>query len=484
LRGEGGRPARVVFRTRPALYGSTLRGVLSHSSLRLGGDPSAAEGTVTVTPGAVTFTGQTVNIDGSVSVPVTAGALTFTGQAVALTNTVAVTPGAVTFAGQTVQMTGLTAIGVTPGTVTFSGAARAITVTELVETASTANATSYATASYTPTANRGLLAWVAAYATLDPAPTFTGNGLTWTLEAIRTLGAPAHSICLFSALSGSSPSTGAGTFDCAADPATGAVIHVVEIDGCDLTDFTTQTAVNGGTSGVTPSATFAGSTASNAAVVAYLANTTNPAGVTEPSGFTELMDTGFDTPASGGQMSYAASPGAITTVTWGSNSASIWATHIVEVKAGQPIILRQIQALTPGTLTFTGQTVNVGTVTTAQVSTPGALTLTGQTVLLRQTQALGAGAVTFAGQSVGIMRTVPVTAGALTLAGQAVALRQLQIISAGAVVFAGQSVTPMEGGFDTADEWRLGGLSGKWYVGAAEGKWLVGAAGRKWHVEP
>jgi hypothetical protein len=263
------------------------------------------------------------------------------------------------------------------------------------------------------------------------------------LEAIRTLGAPAHSICLFSALSGSSPSTGAGTFDCAADAATGAIIHVVEIDGCDLVDFTTQVAVNGGTAGVTPSGTFAGSTDANAAVLAYLANTTNPAGVTEPSGFTELMDTGFDTPASGGEMSYRTSPGAITTVTWGSNSASIWATHIVEVKAGQPIALRQTQALTPAAVTFTGQTVNVGAIV-----------------------------------------TVPVTAGALTLAGQAIAVRQVLSLTSGALVFAGQSVNAMEEGFNIADEWRLGGLSGKWHVGAAEGKWLVGAAGRKWHVEP
>jgi hypothetical protein len=219
----------------------------------------------------------------------------------------------------------------------------AITVTELVETASTANATSYASASYAPTANRGLLAFIAATGTLAADTTFTGNGLTWGLEGQRGLG-PGGQIYLYSALSGASPSSGTGTFDCTSDAATGAVIHVVEIGGCDLTDFVTQYAAGAVTTGNTPVGTFAGATAADCGVCAFLGNDTNPSGMTEPSGYTELMDTGYATPATGAHMAYHASPGSITTVTWGSvSSTGSW--QIVEIKAASAVSTQLIRVV-------------------------------------------------------------------------------------------------------------------------------------------
>jgi hypothetical protein len=201
----------------------------------------------------------------------------------------------------------------------------------LVETASTANATSYASASYAPTASRGLIAFVHASATLAADATFVGNGVTWTLEERRTR-STTSSIYVFSALSGGSPSSGTGTFDCTSDAASGAMIQVVEINGCDLTDHVTQ--VGGGTFTVgAPVGTFSGATASDCAILGHLGSDTNPAAVTVPTSYSELMNSGYNTPATGAQMVYHASPGSVSTVTWGGTSASGGSVQVVEIRA-------------------------------------------------------------------------------------------------------------------------------------------------------
>jgi hypothetical protein len=89
-------PGSFIFRK--STGGSTFR---SGDTFRF----VEAAGSVTITvdtPGAITFTGQTVGL--KTSIAPTAGAITWTGQAVGLKYSVAATPGAVLWGGSTVTL--------------------------------------------------------------------------------------------------------------------------------------------------------------------------------------------------------------------------------------------------------------------------------------------------------------------------------------------------------------------------------------------
>ena len=209
----------------------------------------------------------------------------------------------------------------------------AFTITELIEETSTANGTSYATTgTYVPTANGAMIACVEASGTVAATPTASGNGATWTLEAV--LNDTTHSVYIFSAPSGASPTTTAFTFTCSSDAATGVVITVLDVVGADTSNVVVQSATDlFGASG-TANPVFASATDAGCAVVGNLRNNTSPAGVTQPTGYTESTDTGYSTPTSGGEVAYHTSPGSFTSLSWGGTSATAGQSAAVEIKSG------------------------------------------------------------------------------------------------------------------------------------------------------
>lgn len=70
-------------------------------------------------------------------------------------------------------------------------------------------------------------------------------------------------------------------------------------------------AVNG-SGGGTPFAQFPVATLSDSALVACVGNNTNPATITPPAGWTELTDSGYATPTTGGEVAMRASGGTST----------------------------------------------------------------------------------------------------------------------------------------------------------------------------
>src|SRR3990167_10939569 len=110
----------------------------------------------------------------------------------------------------------------------------AITQTTLTGAASTADATSYTTASISPGANRLILAFVYGFHSIgtDVTPTLSGNGLTWVNINHRGLGCSNENMTLFRAM-GSSPSAGAVTIDYGANTMDAGVWSIMEFDGVD-----------------------------------------------------------------------------------------------------------------------------------------------------------------------------------------------------------------------------------------------------------
>ena len=113
----------------------------------------------------------------------------------------------------------------------------AITVSALTSGGSGTDATSYTTASVTPTANRLILGWVLQNVSgAVPTPSLSGNGLTWV--EVRTVGfdttGTRYSLSLFRAM-GSSPTTGAITISYGATTVGGCTYSFLEFDGVDTT---------------------------------------------------------------------------------------------------------------------------------------------------------------------------------------------------------------------------------------------------------
>ena len=167
----------------------------------------------------------------------------------------------------------------------------AVAATNLTTDGNNADQTSYATASITPTADTLVLAWfVSSIAAGTPnLPTASGNGLTWVHVATRIHGT--RRMTLFRAM-GSSPSTGAITFDLASQTADGAQWSVAEFSGINTggtngSGAISHKAVNSSSGATTLTATlssFADTDDATAGAFFHAANETTTLG----SGFSEI----------------------------------------------------------------------------------------------------------------------------------------------------------------------------------------------------
>jgi hypothetical protein len=164
-------------------------------------------------------------------------------------------------------------------------------------------ATSYATASWTPVANRLYLASVTTRTgiTVDPTvPTASGNGLTWVQVATALYDDTSSSrrrVTLFRAL-GASPTTGSLTFDEAGQSQTNACWAVDEVTGMDTTGTNGSGAIVQSVPGVDVSGlassltiTLAAFSSVNNATYGAFGYVTAGGTITVGSGFTLLGDT-------------------------------------------------------------------------------------------------------------------------------------------------------------------------------------------------
>lgn len=165
---------------------------------------------------------------------------------------------------------------------------------ELTTSSSITDATSYATASISPTANRLVLLAVANAVTSGTpnAPTATGASMTWT--QVTTVTTTQTRLTLFRALS-SSPGSGAITIDFAGQTQTSCQWQISQFSGVITSgtngaDAIVQSATNNGTgtSGTTTLAAFGSTFNGCYGAFRISANET----VTVGSGFTELNQVG------------------------------------------------------------------------------------------------------------------------------------------------------------------------------------------------
>jgi hypothetical protein len=219
------------------------------------------------------------------------------------------------------------------------------TVTHRHSGSSTSNALSYTTTAFSPAAGEVLVALVTVSGTTDNAPTMSDSeGGGWDLVQVgqRSSGADRNYAFVRDAAIVGSPSMTV-TVTLPADAATGSNIGIAGVSGLAAAGAAAvvQTAVSSNEgAATTPFVTFGAACDAANPVLLLFGNTNNPAGVAPPSGFTEHVDIGYDTPSKG--LEYASVNSGFTgpTATWASNSATVWGAIGVELEAaagGGPI---------------------------------------------------------------------------------------------------------------------------------------------------
>lgn len=228
-------------------------------------------------------------------------------------------------------------------------------------TVSTANVTSYATASFTPTVGELLVAVVHANGTVAAAPTMTASANSLTFSRITTTANKNGAIdttYMFVAnqLVPASPVAMTVTFVCTADAATGTIIGVAGISGMTLTGLTSvkqSAAVSGVAGGVAPVVTMSAAVNTNNPTI-FAAFGTAANGFTAPTGWTEQVDAVQATPVSSGGYASRDSGFTGTTVTQGNSNNGASCAMVVEFDAssgaGSALPPRNIRTTNPATI--------------------------------------------------------------------------------------------------------------------------------------
>jgi hypothetical protein len=218
----------------------------------------------------------------------------------------------------------------------------AATVTHRVATASTTNASTYASGSFTPAANDLLVASVVVSGQAARGGSMTDSqSLGWDLITTALKNTSADTVYVFVSRALAANSSMTVTFATNNGAASGAIVDVDSVSGMSRVGAVAvrQSAIqeNQAASG-TPAPVFGSAALTGNPTLGAVGNSTNAATLTPPGGtqcnggsYTENADVGYATPTTGGEFVSCDSGFTGTTVTWGSTSASAFGDIIIEL---------------------------------------------------------------------------------------------------------------------------------------------------------
>jgi len=201
-------------------------------------------------------------------------------------------------------------------------------ITKAIVTASTTNANSYTTGSFSPASGVLLYVEVIASGTTDPGTSVTESASETTFSLIGTAVTASSANTLYAYVSnGKTTSTTSRTvtFNCPNTAATGALVGVYAITNMTalgLSAFVQEAVANNVGASTTPAPVFPSAVLTADPVLAFVGNATNPGGITAPSSWHTTDSYGYATPTTGFSGSYINSGFTGTTVTWGSTSTA------------------------------------------------------------------------------------------------------------------------------------------------------------------
>jgi hypothetical protein len=212
------------------------------------------------------------------------------------------------------------------------------TVTDALTTAtaSTTDASSYTSGSFTPGAGNLLVAFVCVTGATGSAPSLTDSqSIGWTQITSAIKASSADTAYVFIANRTAAASSMTVTFNTSGGAtATGCIIFVAQVASMTRAgqDAVRQSAIqsNQAASG-TPTSTFGAAVLTGNPTLGAVFNATNPATMTPPTSWTEQQDVGYATPTTGGEYVSRDSGSTSTTITWGGTSASAFCSLSVEL---------------------------------------------------------------------------------------------------------------------------------------------------------
>lgn len=200
------------------------------------------------------------------------------------------------------------------------------------------------------------------------APTDNQTGGTYTLvnSAVKATSADTMRVWVRNNLITSATST---TFTHAPGTTTGGGLVVIDCQGMDKAGSSAivQSAIQSNAAAGTPAPVFGTAPNSQNAIIGAVFNARNPAAMTPRTNYTELYDSGYNTPTTGLEVMADNSGETSATITWGNSAGTVFASIVVELEAS-------VTHATTGALT--GQIGSVSGSATRNTShaTTGALT--------------------------------------------------------------------------------------------------------------
>ena len=230
-------------------------------------------------------------------------------------------------------------------------------ITHAVATASTTNAESYTSGSFTPAAGDLLVALVTTTGSVEPVGLSDTQALGWTLVATANKSLTADSLYLYVASALAAASSTTVTFDCTGDEATGCTIQVMRVSGVTRTGSSAirQFQTSSNNSAGTPSVTLAAAAlTTNPTVGAVLhGDGAGAADPEPPTGFTDRNLAGYTTPTTGTVYCSDDSGFTGTTLTWATATSSDYCALAFEIDASSTGVSGSLST-TLGTLTLSG----------------------------------------------------------------------------------------------------------------------------------
>lgn len=284
----------------------------------------------------------------------------------------------------------------------------------LLHESNTTNGTSFTTSgTATPTANAVVLLFIRA-TNATSATVSDSQAHTWT--QLRE-NAATSTTAVYWTKENASPVAFTITIDCGVDSADGFHVAIVEVPNGDSADPIRQSSpFDSGLAAEAPNITFATSPLAANICIGMVCNLTNPAGITPPTNWTELVDSGHAIPAQGIELAWDIGETS-TIITWGA-SASAWNAVAVEVRL--PTIIAE-----PSSFTLTGNATGLK-IARKLIGSVEAFTLTGISTNLQVARKLltSVGSFTLTGLNTGfkIDRKLLTALGEFTLTGSTVNL--------------------------------------------------------------
>jgi len=299
-----------------------------------------------------------------------------------------------------------------------------------VATASTTNNANYTTGSFTPAADDLLVSFVVVTGNTNTGSLSDSLSGTWEHVGSYAKAASADRLHAFVRVTPATASAMTATWT-RSGATSGGIVTVLRVSGMSRygLDAVRQFQGQSNQSAATPAPAFDVAALTGNPCLGFVANATNPAGMTEPGSWTERSDTGYNTPTTGSEVASRDSGFTGTTVTWGSSSASAFGSMIIELDASVPVlvlagtatgtatasgdaaVLRALTGTAAGEATATGAlSVSAGGTTWELVGTAtGTATATGSVEVTRALAGSAAGEATATG-SVEVTRALAGTA--------------------------------------------------------------------------